>query len=307
MSVGKDAVRLDNVAKRFDGHIALEDLSLSVPEGSVYGFIGPNGSGKTTTLRIIMHILLPDCGSVEVLGRSDARAANDAVGYLPEERGLYRKMTVMRLLKYFAALKGMSPSEARREISPWLKRMDLEGWVDRPIETLSKGMAQKLQFISTVVSRPRLVILDEPFSGLDPVNLEVLREAILELRSRGTTVILSTHDMGLAEELCDNICMIFRGSKVLDGSLDSIQCKYGMDTIRLQIVNGRSALNEYPGLEFVRDLGRLQEVRVKTTPSELLAYLSAKTEVKHFEVVRPSLHDIFIRIAGINDGEKKSG
>lgn len=306
MGAGKDAVRLGNVTKRFDGHIALEDLSLCVPESSVYGFIGPNGSGKTTTLRIIMHILLPDRGSVEVLGHPDARAANDAVGYLPEERGLYRKMTVGRFLNYFAVLKGMSSSAASREIAPWLKRMDLAGWVDRPIETLSKGMAQKLQFISTVVSRPRLVILDEPFSGLDPVNLEVLREAILELRSRGTTVILSTHDMGLAEELCDNICMIFQGSNVLDGSLDSIQRKYGTDTIRLQIVNGRSALDEYPGLEFIRDLGRLQEVRVKTTPSEFLAYLSAKTELNHFEVVRPSLRDIFIRIAGINSGEKKS-
>ena len=265
---------------------------------------GPNGSGKTTTLRIIMHILLPDHGSVEVLGHLDGRAANDAVGYLPEERGLYRKMTVGRTLKYFAALKGMSSSDANHEISRWLKRMDLEPWIDHPVEALSKGMTQKLQFISTVVARPRLVILDEPFSGLDPINMEVLREAILELRNKGTTVILSTHDMGLAEELCDNICMIFRGTKVLDGSLDSIQRKYGTDTIRLQIVNGRSALNDYPGLEFVRDLGRLQEVRVKTTPSELLAYLSAKTELKHFEVVRPSLRDIFIRIAGI-DGEER--
>ncbi|MFH2203583.1 MAG: ATP-binding cassette domain-containing protein [Elusimicrobiota bacterium] len=298
-----DAVFLDGVTKSFDGHTAVEDLNLRVPEGSVYGFIGPNGSGKTTTLRIIMHILLADRGTVEVLGRPSVRAANDAVGYLPEERGLYRKMSVNRVLRYFAALKGMPPVHARTEIKRWLKRMDLAEWGGRSVESLSKGMSQKLQFIAAVISRPRLVLLDEPFSGLDPINLEVLREAVLELRAQGTTVILSTHDMTLAEEMCDFICMIFRGGKVLDGTLDAIKDRYGTDTVRLRLEGGGSHLKGFPGLESIRDLGRFQEVRLTTDPQELLTHLASRTKVRHFEVVRPSLKDIFIRIAGITDGE----
>jgi len=300
------AVSLDGVTKSFDGHTAVENLSLRVPTGSVYGFIGPNGSGKTTTLRIIMHILLADLGTVEVLGRPQSRAANDEVGYLPEERGLYRKMGVRRLLRYFATLKGMGAGDADREIDYWLARLDLSAWAERRAETLSKGMSQKLQFIVAVISRPRLVILDEPFTGLDPVNLEVMRDAILELRARGATVILSTHDMGLAEEMCDFICMVFRGAKVLDGTLDSIQSRYGTDTVRLRIDGGSAHLADCPGLESVHDLGRFQEVRLKSDPQELLRRLTARTVVHHFEVVRPSLRDIFIRIAGIENGEDGS-
>jgi len=281
-----DAVRLADVTKSFDGHTAVKNLSLRVPEGSVYGFIGPNGSGKTTSLRIIMHILLADHGTVEVLGRPNVRAANDEVGYLPEERGLYRKMKMRRLLRYFATLKGMPPVRAREEIERWLKRLDLLEWGERSVESLSKGMSQKLQFIAAVISRPRLVILDEPFSGLDPVNLEVLREAVLELRAQGATVILSTHDMALAEEMCDFICMIFRGGKVLDGTLDAIQSRYGADTVRLRLEGGGAHLSGFPGLGPVRDLGRCQEVRLEGDPQQLLAHLAARTQVHHFEKVR---------------------
>jgi ABC-2 type transport system ATP-binding protein len=292
------AVRLESVTKTFGAHTAVRDLSLAVPRGALCGFIGPNGSGKTTTLRMILHILRPDAGRVEVLGRTDARAANDRIGYLPEERGLYKKMTVRRLLAYYAALKGMRLGDARRESERWLERLGLADRIDSKIETLSKGMSQKVQFISTVVARPELVILDEPFSGLDPVNSELMRAAVLELAGDGTSVIFSTHDMRVAEELCDHVFMIFRGDKVLDGTLEEIQARYGQDTVRVRTDLGPAALEGLPMVEGVRDLGRVQEVRVRGDAQELLRALAARTAVRHFEETRPSLHDIFIRIAG---------
>jgi ABC-2 type transport system ATP-binding protein len=290
------AVRLADVTKTFGPHRAVDGLSFHVPKGAIFGFIGPNGSGKTTTLRMILHILYPDSGAIEVLGERSRRAANDRVGYLPEERGLYRKMTVRRVLAYYAGLKGMRARDARREADLWLERLRLLEWGDKKTEALSKGMQQKVQFIAAVLTRPELVILDEPFSGLDPVNLEVLREVILELKRRGTTVIFSTHDMTKAEELSDTICMIFRGRKVLDGTLAEIQARYGADTVRVRTADGGAALRELAAP--VRDLGQLQETRVEGDPQELLKKLLARTRVEHFEVTRPSLHDIFLRIAG---------
>ncbi len=297
------AVRLTHVTKTFGAHTAVEDLSLEVPTGSVYGFIGPNGSGKTTTIRMILHIFHPDSGSVEVLGTATSRAANDRIGYLPEERGLYKKMTVKRVLTYYAGLKGMTTADARASIDTWLERMNLAEWANRKVEVLSKGMAQKIQFISAVLARPELLILDEPFSGLDPVNLEVIHEAIVELRQRGTTIIFSTHDMATAEKMCDSIFMIYKGRKVLDGTLDSIQSKYGEDTIRLRLNGSVDPLKGLEGVTHVRDRGRYQEVRYAGDPQELLRALVAKTEVRLFEVTRPSLHDIFIRIARPETGE----
>ena len=291
------AILIDRVTKRFGDVVAVNDLSLTVPDGSVYGFIGPNGSGKTTTLRMIMHILLPDAGRVEVLGRSDTRAAHDDVGYLPEERGLYKKMAVRRLLRYYGALKGKPVGQLDREIDRWLDRLQLTGWADKRVETLSKGMSQKVQFIATVVAKPRLVILDEPFSGLDPVNAEVLKDAILDLRRDGTTIVFSTHDMSAAERLCDRIFMIYRGNKVLDGTLDEIQSDYGFDTIRVRTTAGMAALDRLDGITSVTDNGNMQEVRVAGDPQVFLAALAARTAVHQFEVVRPSLHDIFVRIA----------
>jgi ABC-2 type transport system ATP-binding protein len=293
------AVRLTDVCKQYGGHRAVDGLSFSVPRGSIFGFIGPNGSGKTSTLRMILHILHPDSGTIEVLGSTGTRAANDRIGYLPEERGLYRKMTVRRVLCYGAGLKGMRMREARREVDAWLERLGLSSWRDRKVEALSKGMQQKIQFISAVITRPELVILDEPFSGLDPVNLETLREVILELKRRGATVIFSSHDMAKAEELSDTICMIFKGKKVLDGTLAQIQAQYGTDTVRIKaegLAQGLAGL-----VQSVRDLGQLQEVRC-SDPQELLRALLQRGRVEHFEIASPSLHDIFLRIAG--DGSR---
>src|SRR5437588_9923880 len=207
------AVEIEHVTKKFGSHTAVDDLTLMVPTGSIYGFIGPNGSGKTTTLRMIMRILHPDDGTITVLGENRSEAANDRIGYLPEERGLYKHMRVRELLRFYAGLKGARHCDLA--IDQWLERLGLSAWAEKKIQALSKGMSQKVQFIATVVSRPELVILDEPFSGLDPVNGEVLREAVLDLKREGTTIIFSTHDMAVAEKLCDFIFMIYKGQKVL--------------------------------------------------------------------------------------------
>lgn len=291
------AILLDHVTKRFGSHVAVNDLSLEVPEGSIYGFIGPNGSGKTTTIRMIMNILLPDSGTIAVLGRDDTRAARDDIGFLPEERGLYKKMQVRQLLRYYGGLKGKSTRELDPVIDEWLERLGLAEWADKKIDALSKGMAQKVQFISAIVTRPRLVILDEPFSGLDPVNAESLKDAVLELRRQGVTVVFSTHDMASAERLCDRIFMIFRGNKVLDGSIDDVQAKYGHDTVRVRVAGGASALSRRAGIESVNDLGNYQEVRLKGDPQAFLAELVRAGAVYQFEIAKPSLHDIFVRIA----------
>jgi ABC-2 type transport system ATP-binding protein len=292
------AVEIERVTKTFQGHVAVDDLSLEVPAGCVYGFIGPNGSGKTTTLRMIMRILHPDRGTVRVLGEESFRAASDRVAYLPEERGLYKQMKVRDVLRFYAELKGLRHSGPA--IAEWLERLGLSDWAGKRVEALSKGMAQKVQFIAAVVARPELVLLDEPFSGLDPVNLEVLREAVLRLRRDGTTVIFSTHDMAVAERMCDFVFMIYRGRKVLDGTLEAIQGAYGSDTLRVQLEGDGAGLDGLPGVAKVTDFGRLQELRLEhgADPQAVLGRLMQRGRVRHFELARPTLHDIFVRIAG---------
>lgn len=295
-----NVIELEHVTKTFGRHIAVNDLSLVVPEGSIYGFIGPNGSGKTTTLRMIMGIYYADArsGPIRIFGEERHAAASDRIGYLPEERGLYKKMKVRDILRFYAELKGIR--DFRRPVDSWLERMGLSDWADKKVETLSKGMAQKIQFISAVIADPELVILDEPFSGLDPVNLEVLRQAVLDLRKQGTTIIFSTHDMAVAERMCDFIFMIFKGEKVLDGTLESIQDRYGQDTVRVRLAEFSGELDEIPGVERVTDFGRLQELRIHpdTDTQEVLSELMRRGRVLHFELCKPSLNDIFVRIAG---------
>src|SRR5947209_16022328 len=298
------AVEIHEVTKTFGPFTAVDHLSLEVPRGSIYGFIGPNGSGKTTTLRMIMRILHPDRGEIRVLGERSFDAANDRVAYLPEERGLYKRMKVRDLLRFYANLKGCWNCKAA--IDGWLQRMALSNWADKRVDTLSKGMAQKVQFIATVIASPQLVLLDEPFSGLDPVNAEAFREAVLDLRRAGTTVIFSTHDMAVAEKMCDFIFMIYKGKKVLDGTLDSIQDLYGSDTVRVYLDGDRDTLGQLPGVARVSDFGRWQELRLErgADTQQLLAALMGRGKVRHFELSRPSLHDIFVRIAGIEDEEE---
>jgi ABC-2 type transport system ATP-binding protein len=293
-----NAVEIDGVTKTFGKVTAVDDLSLNVPKGSVYGFIGPNGSGKTTTLRMIMNIFYPDRGAIRVLGKRVRGARTDQVGYLPEERGLYKNMKVGDILNFYGTLKG--GGDVRGGVDGWLDRLDLGDWADRKVETLSKGMSQKVQFIAAVVSKPEILILDEPFAGLDPVNTDAIRMAVLELQAQGTTVIFSTHDMNMAEKMCDFIFMIFKGRKVLDGTLDSIQAEYGHDTLRVSCGDGVSALQDLPGVEKVNDYGRVQELRISSDcdPQGVLTLIMSRTRVRSFEIGKPSLHDIFVRIAG---------
>ncbi len=299
-------VQLSEVTKTYGRHRAVSDLSLAVPAGSLYGFIGPNGSGKTTTIRMILRIIHPDSGSINVLGNNLASAANDELGYLPEERGLYKKLTVKRMLHYYAALKGIGAADARSAVTHWLDRFQLSEWGNKKIETLSKGMSQKVQFIACIVARPKLLILDEPFSGLDPVNTETIRSSILELREQGTTIIFSTHDMGVAEKMCDFIFMIYQGNKVLDGTLEQIKAQYGADSVHLRWDGPRSELNSIDEIERVVDMGSYQELQLRGDPQRVLHQLVAKGSVQLFEIAQPSLHDIFIRIAGPEAGSEPS-
>ena len=292
-----EAIQLTGVTKRFREQTAVDRLDLTVPTGSIYGFIGPNGSGKTTTLRMILRIFPPDEGTVSVLGQAYGKTADDRLGYLPEERGLYKRMKVRSLLKYYARLKGHFDCDA--DIERWLERLNATEWANKRVDALSKGMAQKIQFISAVVARPQLVILDEPFSGLDPVNLEVLREAVHELRDSGTTVIFSTHDMDVAEKMCDTIFMIFKGRKVLDGTLEHIQSEYPADRVRVRFSSAETQMPQVNGISEISFQKPFFEFRMDD-PSQaqvVLRQIADQSELSHFEIIRPSLHEIFVRIA----------
>jgi ABC-2 type transport system ATP-binding protein len=294
-------VELEGVSKKFGSHQAVHPLDLHVPRGSIFSVIGPNGSGKTTTLRMMLRIYRPDQGVVRVLGESNRSCADDRVGYLPEERGLYRRMTVWRTLRYFARIKGHRNPNA--EIERWMVRLGATDWYRKRIDQLSKGMAQKVQFVAAIASKPQVVILDEPFSGLDPVNMELIRDAILQLREEGTTVILSTHDMSIAEKMCDHVCMIFQGRKVLDGTIPEIQALYTEPKVRVRITNQTPVeldpIRSIPGVSLATwDNGTVDiQLHEQTSHRHLLLHLLELGDVEHFEIVKPSLHDIFVRIA----------
>ena len=291
-----NAISLKEITKTFNGFTAVDNLSLQVPSGSIYGFIGPNGSGKTTTIRMIMNIFYPDSGSIEVFGESRNRSHSDRIGYLPEERGLYKKMKVRDLLKFYGELKvGHSVNQ---EVDAWLEKLELSDWGDKKVEALSKGMSQKVQFIATIVSNPDLVILDEPFSGLDPVNTNTLLDSMLDLQKEGKTIIFSTHDMATAEKVCDYIFMIHKGKKVLDGTLNDIQDKYGNDTLRVRCVNGARGLEAIDGVEKVQNFGQQQELRIRqgVDHQDILLEIMKSNKLISFELMKPSLHDIFVRI-----------
>ena len=291
------AVRLESAAKSFGAKLAVNDLDLAVPTESIYGFVGPNGSGKTTTLRLMLRIYQPDSGRVEVLGADSGSAADDRVGYLPEERGLYMRMKVADVITYFARLKGFY--DCRSEVEKWLERLGASSWANKRVDALSKGMAQKIQFIVAVIARPQLVILDEPFAGLDPVNREILTEAVLELREQGATIIFSTHDMNTAEELCDTILMIYEGRKVLDGTLEAIQSRYPVRQLKLRLT-GEAPLPEHlPSVtSTVRENGAyILNLDDEGDPQTILHRLTSTAAVEHFEIVKPTLHDIFVSIA----------
>jgi ABC-2 type transport system ATP-binding protein len=289
-----EALRFDEVTKTFDGHTAVDRLSLSVPRGSIYGFIGPNGSGKTTTLRMLLHILLPDGGRIEALGTTRLTEVRDRIGYLPEERGLYKRMTVRDTLFYFGRLKGRKRAELAPRATALLERFELADAAARKVETLSKGMAQKVQLAATLIAEPELLILDEPLTGLDPVNVELLTEVLVEQRSGGTTIVLSTHDMNAAERLCDSVLMIYRGRKVLDGTPDEIQRHHSTGSVRVDVDLSDLQLASLPGVVSVEPDSGARKVEIKGEPEEFARLLATNGRLRHFERIRPSLHDVFI-------------
>ena len=302
------ALELRDVTKTYVGHLAVDRLSLAVPSGTIYGILGPNGAGKSTTLRMVMNIIARDSGSIAVLGADPAvdRRVLRRVGYLPEERGLYKKMTVLDIVVFFGALRGMRESAARQQGIRWLERMGLAEWQRARVETLSKGMQQKVQFITTAIHSPDLLILDEPASGLDPVNQEVLRDTIINARAEGRTVVFSTHNMDQAEQLCDYVCIIARGQKVLDGPLGDVRRRYGGHKYRVEfdpmtpaatalMARGDSALAGAARVGNGWEIDLPQQADVQRA---LASLSSADVPLARFERVRPSLHQIFVEKVG---------
>jgi len=298
---GTSAVRFDGVTKRYGDFVAVDGIGFEVPAGSIFGILGSNGAGKTTSIRMLMNILRPDEGTIEVLGQPADERSKERIGYLPEERGLYKKMRIQELLHFFGRIKGRSTDFLDERIDHWLERMGLLEWRQSRVEELSKGMAQKLQFVVTVVHAPELLVLDEPFAGLDPVNRDVLRDAILEMRQEGTTVVFSTHVMEQAEQLCDRLIMIHDGRVMLTGSLDEVRASEGRQAtqIRYRLHDGKT-LEDLPGVTAVHDRGNEAELTLApdADPTELIRALVERADLTRFEVREPSLHEIFKRVAG---------
>ena len=293
------ALSFEKVEKSFGNVIAVRNLSFRVPTGTVYGFLGPNGAGKTTSIRMIMNIFHPDSGEIRILGQDTAHSAKDRLGYLPEEKGLYRKMKVGELVAYFGRLKGMPALGARKRANELLERFGLGEYIHKRCESLSKGMGQKVQILVTLIHNPELVILDEPFSGLDPVNVEVMRDIILQMKREGRTVIFSTHVMEQAEQICDSILLINQGEKVLDGSLSEIKTQEGKG-ILLDYDGDGSFLSGLPGVTRVNDAGKRAEIFLdpEADPQALLASLVGRITIRRFDIREPSLHEIFVRAVG---------
>lgn len=294
-----DAVVLESVTKRFNSVTAVGGLDLRVREGALFGLLGPNGAGKTTSLRMIMRVLIPDEGSVHIFGQPLSDRTQDLIGYLPEERGLYTRMKVRHVLRFLAALKGLSEAEADRRALQWLERLDLGEWADKKINDLSKGMQQKVQFIAAVLHRPPLLVLDEPFTGLDPLNAALIKDIMLELREQGATIILSTHRMEQVEMMCDSICLIHRGLKVLDGELQAIKRSYGKNTLRIQYSGDDDFLNLPELIENANHFGAVVDIKLRpgADPQEILkAAVARGVRITRFELIEPPLNDIFIEM-----------
>jgi ABC-2 type transport system ATP-binding protein len=290
------AIELTDVSKSFDSFKAVDGVTFAVEPGTIYGLLGPNGAGKTTTIRMVLRIILPDSGTIGVLGGALQDLRKDRIGYLPEERGLYRKMKVIDLLTFFGEIKSMGRRTARRAAMDWLERVKLSDVASKKIEELSKGMQQKVQFVSTVIHDPDLIILDEPFSGLDPVNVNVLMEIILDLNRKGRTIVFSTHMMDQVEKLCRAICLINKGAVVLEGKLSDIKRRYGRNSVTIRCRGDGSFIRELPEVQSMTDYGNELFVRLKdgADPGGVLQAAASRLEIQKYEVAEPSIHDIFI-------------
>lgn len=295
-----DVVCIENVTKRFGGFTAVDGFSLRLPKGQVLGFLGPNGAGKTTTIRMLMSIIYPDSGTLSVLGHARASEVKDRIGYLPEERGLYRKMTVGETLRYFGHLKGLHGRVLEERIDAGLARVGLQDWKRKRVEALSKGMSQKVQFISTIMHQPDLVILDEPFSGLDPLNTDLLEKLIAELRDAGKTIIFSTHQMNQAERMCDRIVLINKGRLVVEGMVAEVRSRFSKPIAVIDAEGDLTHLRQLPGVrqaEITAGHARL-ELANGLDANVVLQAAMGRARVQRFEIQSPSLQEIFVGLVG---------
>lgn len=301
VSEQKTTLLVEQVTKRFGDFTAVDELSLRVRAGRVFGLLGPNGAGKTTTIRMIVGITAPDEGRVELFGRTVSPDLQNRIGYLPEERGLYKRMRVGEQLRFFAEIKNFAGREAESAVDHWLEKVKLTEWKKKKASELSKGMQQKIQFIAAVLHNPDLVILDEPFSGLDPVNVELLKDLVLELKAAGKTIIFSTHQMEVAERICDDICLINRSRKVLEGSIREVKRSFGRNAVSLRFEGGDGVLDDRALVASLQQHSDDTEALLApgADAQELLRrLLAAGANVTKFELVEPSLHDIFIEMVG---------
>jgi len=305
-----EILKVENIVKQYAGHRALDDISISTQEGEIFGLLGPNGAGKTSLIRIINQITGPDSGRVLLNGKEITREDISKIGYLPEERGLYKKMKVGEQALYFARLKGMSKSEAKQKLKFWFDKFEISSWTDKRVEELSKGMAQKIQFITTVLHEPKLLILDEPFSGFDPINTELIKSEILRLKENGTSIMLSTHNMNSVEEICDSIALINKSKLVVSGTLDDVKKQYDSDVYAIQFKGMMMAFANalWTGYELI-DKKQLDDdtaiayIKMKNgnKVNDLLKAVMPSVEVQEIHKVIPSMNDIFIKAVG---GEK---
>lgn len=297
-----DLLSIHQVSKRYANHLALNDISITIPENSIFGLLGPNGAGKTTLIRIINQITGPDTGKIYFNSERLHQLHLEKIGYLPEERGLYKKMKVGEQALYLSQLKGLNRSDALKSLKYWFEKFEIQGWWSRKVEELSKGMQQKVQFIVTIIHKPQLLIFDEPFSGFDPINVNLLKEEILQLRKDGATIIFSTHNMASVEELCDNIALINKSEKILDGSVKDIKSTYKSNTFVIEYSGGNGLLRQFlpEGFEIIdsqADDGMFKtsiQIPKTASPNDLISLLLQHTELRSFNEVIPTMNDIFI-------------
>jgi ABC-2 type transport system ATP-binding protein len=295
-----NTLELRHVTKRYDKFVAVDDLSLTIETGSVFGLLGPNGAGKTSTIRMMMGITMPDSGEVIVFGEPYRRAHLDRIGYLPEERGLYKKMKLVEQLVFLGELKGVSAAEANRRACQWCERLELGMWMDKKVEELSKGMQQKVQFIAGILHDPEFLILDEPFAGLDPANAVVLKDVLLELKKAGKTILFSTHRMDQVERLCDSICLVNKGKAVLEGELREIKARFGRNHVQMEYEGDGDFLQQTQLVQSFNNYGNYVEVRLApgADAQELLKMAASRSRLNRFELMEPSLEEIFIATVG---------
>ena len=298
-------LQLDNIRKVYDAKVAVEGLSLDVPRGVIFGIIGPNGAGKTTTIRMVMNITMPDSGRILFEGKPADASFRDRVGYLPEERGLYKKMTLAEVISYMAELKDYPLNKIGPATDKWLAKVQLSDYKNHKVEELSKGMQQKLQFVTTILHEPELIILDEIFSGLDPLNIELVKNILLELKREGKTILFSTHVMEQAEKLCDHICMISNGQKVLDGRMSEVKARTGRNTVHVELVGDGAFVKSLPGVASAIEYSNYYELSLNNgaDTNALLRAIADRVQVRRFAIVEPSLYDIFIDLARLSEEE----